>query len=663
MSLDWLSAKQLAELKKLAKLDDWPGTISGVARRAKRDGLKSRQRRAQGGGREYALASLPLEVQAAAMKHFSNSPLAKTTKIKPEKATKTTGREELWELYEAAPNTMKDAAQHRLVVIESIERLQDNGASKTQAINQAMITYRESRATLYRWLQVANSVAPEDRLAALAPSYKPGRPRAACDERAWDHFKALYLTPEQRTVAHCYELTAQAAKAEGWDWPPVRTINRRVKDIPRHIRVLEREGENALLRLYPSMKRTVRDMHALFWINGDGYQHNVFVRMPNGEIGRPKTWFWQDVYSRRIVGFRTDQSENTDMIRLALGDVIEQYGIPEHATIDNTRAAANKWLTGGVSNRYRFKIKETDPLGLMPQLGIDPHWTSVVAGKGWGQAKPVERAFGVGGLGDYVDKHPKFDGAYTGPNVNAKPDNYGEKAVEWDVFVKTLRQTITQWNAKDKRRTEICAGVHSFNQAFDDSYQRNADKIRRATAAQRRLWLMQAESVRVQRDASVSLTIGNGPNGKNRYGADFLVDYTGQQVVVRFDPDNLHNAVHLYRLDGRYLGEAECLHAAGFGDTSAGREWSRENKRRSKASKLAAKAEKRMSVLEATDYLPEPEDSVPEDESNVRRGDFGRVQKAVAGSDIADQPYQSPADKYGFNDAMERHLKKFKGEA
>jgi len=30
------------------------------------------------------------------------------------------------------------------------------------------------------------------------------------------------------------------------------------------------------------------------------------------------------------------------------------------------------------------------------------HWTSVVAGKGWGQAKPVERAFGVGGFEEYV---------------------------------------------------------------------------------------------------------------------------------------------------------------------------------------------------------------------------------------------------------------------
>ncbi|NMV21723.1 DDE endonuclease, partial [Vibrio parahaemolyticus] len=85
-------------------------------------------------------------------------------------------------------------------------------------------------------------------------------------------------------------------------------------------------------------------------INGDGYQHNVFVRWWNGEILRPKTWIWQDIYSRKVLGYYCDISENSDSIRLALMGVIDKYGLPKHATIDNTRAAANKWLTGGVPN-------------------------------------------------------------------------------------------------------------------------------------------------------------------------------------------------------------------------------------------------------------------------------------------------------------------------
>ncbi|MFX3972858.1 transposase domain-containing protein, partial [Streptococcus suis] len=82
----------------------------------------------------------------------------------------------------------------------------------------------------------------------------------------------------------------------------------------------------------------------------------------------PKTWFWQDVRTRRILGYRTSISENTDSIRHALMDVIFNYGIPNTITLDNTRAAANKAMTGGIANRYRFKHDELDPKGIMPIL-------------------------------------------------------------------------------------------------------------------------------------------------------------------------------------------------------------------------------------------------------------------------------------------------------
>ncbi len=62
----------------------------------------------------------------------------------------------------------------------------------------------------------------------------------------------------------------------------------------------------------------------------------------------------------------------------------------------------------GVPNRYRFKVKPDDPLGMIPMLGIKLHWSSVLLGKGHGQAKPIERAFGNGGLEEYIDKHIAF---------------------------------------------------------------------------------------------------------------------------------------------------------------------------------------------------------------------------------------------------------------
>ncbi|PQO09793.1 transposase, partial [Shigella flexneri] len=176
-------------------------------------------------------------------------------------------------------------------------------------------------------------------------------------------------------------------------------------------------------------------------------------------------------------------------------DVVTRYSIPEdfHITIDNTRGAANKWLTGGAPNRYRFKVKEDDPKGLFLLMGAKMHWTSVVAGKGWGQAKPVERAFGVGGLEEYVDKHPALAGAYTGPNPQAKPDNYGDHAVDAELFLKTFAEGVAMFNARTGRETEMCGGKLSFDDVFEREYARTI--VRKPTEEQKRMLLLPAEAV------------------------------------------------------------------------------------------------------------------------------------------------------------------------
>ncbi|MCC5811174.1 MAG: Mu transposase C-terminal domain-containing protein [Ectothiorhodospiraceae bacterium] len=645
MTNGWHTLRDIAEALEVSQ--------QAVQKRAKREGWPFEQATGRGGKRRlYALESLPVEVQAALLK--SEAPKAAPKVTRPTGTAKVADREALWEAFERKPQRLKDEAARRLSAVQGVERLAESGSGRSKAVEEVAKVYGESRATLYRWLKAVKGVEPTDWLAALAPSYGGQAAKAECSPEAWDFFKAQYLRPEAPSIAACYTWTREAAKQHGWAWPAQRTINRWVQEIPVTTRVLMREGEEALMRLYPAQQRTVRDLYALFWINGDGYQHNVFVRFPDGTIGRPKTWFWQDVYSRRVVGFRTDRTEHTDVIRLALGDVLERYGIPEHATIDNTRAAANKWMTGGVKNRYRFKVREEDPMGLMPQLGIQVHWTSVFKGKGHGQAKPVERAFGVGGLGEYVDKRYALRGAYTGPNPTAKPENYGETAVDFEVFCQELADAIRLWNEQEGRRTEICDGRLSFAQAFEQSYQRNADRIRRPTAAQRRMWLLTAESVTVQRDSSIALRVGSGPNGKNRYGSDALIDYIGRKVVVRFDPDNLQKSVHAYQTDGRYIGEIKCILAAGFGDSSAAREWARNRTQRAKAAKAQAEAQKRMSEVEAMDYLPtpEPEDDTPI-QTSVTRASFGDVKRAV-GSDLVpdDTDEQSPADRHGFDDRI-----------
>ncbi|PIE36486.1 MAG: DDE endonuclease, partial [Gammaproteobacteria bacterium] len=391
------------------------------------------------------------------------------------------------------------------------------------------------------------------------------------------------------------------------------SVKRKIaREIPKAQQILLRDGEHALSQLYPSLQRSVAELEAMEWVNGDGYQHNVFVRWHNGDIVRPKTWLWQDVRTRKILAYRTDLSENSDTIRLALMDVVSKYGIPRTLTIDNTRAAANKWMTGGVKNRYRFKVKEDDPMGIIPLLGIDLKWTSVQFGKGHGQAKPVERAFSHGGLGETVDKHPLLAGHYAGENVLSKPDNYhgGKDGASYADFITALEAGIALWNNREGRDTEICQKVYSFNQVFKRDY---ADAtIKRASDEQMRLLMLMSEAVTLKHNGTFELSCGGKVFGrKNRYEASDLIGTHHKKVVVKFDPNRLHETVWVYSLDGLFLAEAICTERVAFGDKASGREHDKARKQFVKAQKAAAKAQQTMTAQQVAELMPETEDEAP----------------------------------------------------
>lgn len=600
MNKEWLTAAELAGLNGMPK---HPRVVNLWGE----DKKMERRARLKGKGWEYRFDSLPAETQAALLRLHSQEEAVPVTSFKDyeeERQPFTYDRAALWSNFESKPEGMKAKARNRLAAIRTALQLIINKIPRTKAFATAASTAGFNRASLYRWYQEVKKYDEADWLAALLPKYVGRTVKAECSDAAWDFFKADYLRLEQPGYAACYERLKRAAADREWTIPSIKTLQRRMeKDVPITVRVLKREGEYALMRLYPSQQRSVAELHALQWINADGYQHNVFVKWPDGTIARPKTWFFQDIYSRLFLSWRTDQTEHTDVIRLSFGDLVERFGIPEHVTIDNTRAAANKWMTGGVPNRYRFKVKEDDPMGLFPTLGVQVHWTTVLNGKGHGQAKPIERAFGVGGFGEYIDKHPEFAGAFTGNNPMAKPENYGSKAIPLETFLRVLNQEVIAWNEREGRRTEMAEG-RSFLQVFEESYAKAT--IRKATVEQRRLWLLTAEAVRVKDDASVILDAGSASGiGKNRYHAEALFEFTGKKVVIRFDPDQLHSAVHFYTIDGRYIAEGYCIDATGFGDTLAARQHSRARKQFIKSTKEAAKAEEKMDAIEVAAFLPE----------------------------------------------------------
>jgi len=277
-------------------------------------------------------------------------------------------------------------------------------------------------------------------------------------------------------------------------------------------------------------------------------------------------------------------SETTELAQRTFYEVIRRYGIPAKVWMDNGRAFASKELTGGVPNRYRFKVKADEPLGALPALGCAIRWTQPYHG----QSKPIERAWRD--LCDRVAKHPAFAGAYTGNNPQAKPENYQSRAVPIEEFLKVLDAEIRAHNARVGRRTAVCDGVLSFQQAFDASYAQA--NVPRASEEQLRMLLQATEVVYANRRNGMVTVAGN------KFWSEELARLAGQKVQVRFDAEAIQAGVEVYTLDGAYVGVAGCELPVGFEDRDAGRERRKLNKERRELADRELKLHRKLEASE-----------------------------------------------------------------
>lgn len=559
LSREWFTAAELAELalpmvphsargvQLIAAREDW--------QRADAEGKHWRSREGRGGGIEYHYSVLPFAAQAKLALAFPAEAPARDERA----ATQAhLAAEDAWDWFDRLPDTKKAKARERLEALRAVEALVLSGTKKVPAMMTVAALRGVQLTTLYAWAELVRGRESSDWLPALAPRHAGGAGRAKdCSEDAWNALKADWLRPEKPDFASCHRRLVRLAQEHGWTLPSARTLQRRLEAIPHSIKVRLREGPDALKRLYPHQQRDRSGFHALQAVNTDGHTFDVFVRWPDGSVGRPTAIVFQDLYSSKILSWRIARSENSDDWRLALGDLLENWGVPDRVWLDNTRAAANKQMTGGVGTRFRFKVKADDPIGLFPLLNIEVHWTQPYSG----QSKPIERAFRD--FARDLAKDPRFAGAYTGNSPTAKPANYGSAAVPLDRFCAVLAEGISEHNARPGRRAATCAG-RSFDETFLASYREHAALIRRATTAQRRMWLLKSEAVRVRTDGSVHFA-------GNRYWSDRLLDLIGVTVTLRFDPDTLHEPIHVHRMDGGYVCDADCVEPTGFADVEAAR--------------------------------------------------------------------------------------------
>lgn len=593
---DWLTAAEMAELQ----LPGLPTNRTAMARHIANAGWRSDRNRwhptknpsgvwrrregQQGGPVEFHIALLPTAARTRLMT------LKSKVESEREAVKARLARDDAWRRFDDATEARKERARRKLKALVTVTDLTTTGVSKDAAVRLIGKEQGFSASSYYGWEGKVAGIAREDWLPYLMDHHAGRTVTAECSPEAWDMLKSDYLRLERPPFSACYARAQRAAKAQGWTVPPERTLLRRLqKEVPPAVIVLAREGADAVKRMYPAQERDRSMFHALQAVNGDGHRWDIWVEWPDGTVQRPVMVAFQDLYSGKLLSWRIDQTENAWAVRLAIGDLVEQWGIPEHIWLDNGRNFASKWLTGGVPNRYRFTVRDEDPTGILVQLGMQIHWTMPYSG----QSKPIERAFRD--FASTIATHPAFDGAWTGNSPVNKPENYGSKAIPLATFEEILASEIHEHNAKIGRTAKACRG-RSFDETFEESYVRSP--ITRATEEQRRLWLLAAEGITCARGDGAIKLMGN------RYWADFLHLHRAEKVAARFDPDFLHDGVHVYRLDGSYLGHAPCVNPAGFADADTAREHSRQRRRWFRAQREMLDAERRMSPQKVADLVP-----------------------------------------------------------
>lgn len=623
-----------AELADLA-LPAMPATKAGVLIRANTEnwrapeaaGVMWRPRIGKGGGTEFHYTLLPNEAIAKLLLLYG------PRKRKAEKAEKKSDSKTLWTWFETLPDHRKADARTRLKALLAIETMVSEGGQREMAIAHVANEQKTGKSTLYNWMGRVAGVPRSDWLPFLAPRHAGRTETVECTPAAWDFLLADYLRPSQPQFKACYRRLQEVAVEKGWQIPSSRTLERRIGELPTATLVHMREGDEALKRLHPSQRRDHTVFTALEAVNADGHKWDVFVRWPDGTRGRPMMVSFQDIYSGKILAWRIDKSENKETVRLALGDLVEAWGIPKLCWLDNGRAFTSKWITGRMKHRFRFKVRDEDPMGIMLQLGIEARWATPYHG----QAKPIERAH-RDFAGD-IAKHPAFEGAYTGNNPLDKPENYGLRAVPLETFLDIINQEIIKHNERPGRRSPACRG-RSLEETFRESYAQSTPT--KATPEQRRMLLLAAEAVTASRaDGSLALS-------GNRYWSEFLNEHRGEKLTIRFDPQHLKQALHVYRFDGAYLGAAACIEDVGFADAEAAQTSARETARLARARREYDKALVRMTPQQVAAALPKTEEA-PRPETKVVRMFRGAAALAPRPAPEADE---ESADEVAYHNAL-----------
>jgi hypothetical protein len=405
-----------------------------------------------------------------------------------------------------------------------------------------------SRATLYNWYNAWRAGGLEGLIDGR--SVVSGQLSVATDngQRTTDPFleevQRLYLLPRSLKLTVCREIALLTAAERGWAVRSYFACQRHIAKLPRGVVTLNRKGNEAFENFHqPFIERDYTTLQSNeMWVS-DHHQFDVIVN-DRGELVRPWLTAWQDMRSRKFVGWQIYGGDpNSQRILTAFKSACVEHGVPSRVYIDNGKDYDSYALNGRTKkDRWRKRHGSIDmqpALGAFAQLGIEITHAKIYHG----QSKPIERWFGT------IEQSVAVWETYCGRSTLHKPEDLQQnlergKAPLLADFVAWADQLLHQLNATPS--TAAGLGNAAPDQVFA------ANLFTKRTAPREVL-----EEICTITGKPVTI----GQNGVRynglfygQYEQDLLLNQ-GKQVIVRGDESAA--SVRVYWPDGRFLTIAQ----------------------------------------------------------------------------------------------------------
>lgn len=383
---------------------------------------------------------------------------------------------------------------------------------------------------------------------------KHGHHKKVMPDEVFDIFISYYLDESRPSVEQCMGYTEIWFRHEGReDMLPLPSAETFRREVLRRILPAElaycRKGKKACVdTMLPSLKRNYDDLYSnSIWVC-DNHTFDVFVN--DGEHEKPVRVYltaFQDVRSRKFVGWEVTMNPCSQATLIALRRGIEENGLPDMILSDNGREFLTHDIGGrGFRKGGKASKEEREIPTILDNLGI--RFTTAMVRNA--RAKIIERAF----LEVKNNFSKMFDG-YTGGTIAERPERLKKTGKDAENFM--LLPEFVQYVDKYIRyiyNKRSHNGVGMNGRTPDQVYAECMVEKRIATSEQLNLMMMRHSRMQTVSKEGVYLNL----YGQKLYfqSEDLILRHIREKVYIRYNPDDM-GEVRVYSSEDRFLCTAQ----------------------------------------------------------------------------------------------------------